>query len=360
MKFIFLVQGEGRGHMTQAITLSKILNSNGHEVVHTFVGKSGRRSIPEYFFDQMESRVEAINSPNFILDKENKSLNLVKSITSNAKFLGIYKKSLDQIRRKVKNTRPDAIINFYDFLGGFYFRFYNPTNVKHICIGRQFLTLHPNYPFESGREVEKKLYLTNNKITSQKCNKYLALSFRPYDPIRFNNVIVVPPLIKEEIKQLNVIEENFILGYIVNDGYAEDVKLWQSGNSDTKVHCFWDRKNMPDHYSPQKNLTFHQINHAVFTDMMRRCKAFVSTAGFESICEAMYMNKPAMMIPVDGQYEQACNAIDAEISGAGIKASKFNITQLLDYLPNYKPNIEFKQWADKTESIFLEELTNFS
>ena len=33
MKFLFIVQGEGRGHLTQAITLEEILRRNGHEVV---------------------------------------------------------------------------------------------------------------------------------------------------------------------------------------------------------------------------------------------------------------------------------------------------------------------------------------
>ena len=32
MKFLFIVQGEGRGHLTQAITLENILLRNGHEV----------------------------------------------------------------------------------------------------------------------------------------------------------------------------------------------------------------------------------------------------------------------------------------------------------------------------------------
>ena len=359
MKYLFLVQGEGRGHMTQAIALSKILTSNGHEVVHTFIGKSDRRSIPSYFLEQLESRVDEINSPNFILDKANKSLKLSKSISYNARFLGTYKKSLDQIHRKVNETRPDAIINFYDFLGGFYFRFYNPSKTKHICVGRQFLTLHPDYPFAQDRELEKKLYLTNNKITSQKCDKYLALSFRPYNPLNIKKVTVVPPLIRDDIKSLKSANEDFILGYMVNDGYAEEIISWHKQHLDVEIHCFWDRKNIVEKYRPHKNLYFHQINSSLFSDMMRRCKGYVSTAGFESICEAMFLQKPVLMIPVEGQYEQACNAIDAEISGAGIKGSSFNISSLLDYMPTYKAGKEFKAWVSQAEHIFLEELTNF-
>jgi uncharacterized protein (TIGR00661 family) len=359
MKYLFLVQGEGRGHMTQAIELSAILKRNGHEVVHTFIGKSSRRNIPDYFFEQIGSSADTIQSPNFILDKDNKSLDLWKSITFNARLLGTYKKSLQQIHDKVKHCRPDVIVNFYDFIGGFYFRFYNPPTVKHVCIGRQFLTLHPQYIFEKGRIVEKRLFLLNNWLTSQKCDKYLALSFRPYDPLVVGNMVVTPPLLKSEIKALKPVTENFILGYLVNDGYAEDIMTWHQQNPEVVIHCFWDRKNMPKSFSTHENLTFHQIDNLLFTDYMRRCKGYISTAGFESICEAMYLGKPALMIPVDGQYEQACNAIDAEISGAGKRADAFDISLLQQVIEDYSTAGGFKNWVNRAESIFLDALTNF-
>lgn len=39
MKYLFIVQGEGRGHLTQAISLSQMLRRHGHEVVEVLVGK---------------------------------------------------------------------------------------------------------------------------------------------------------------------------------------------------------------------------------------------------------------------------------------------------------------------------------
>ena len=46
MKFLFIVQGEGRGHFTQAITLEDMLLRNGHQVVEGLVGKSSSRTLP--------------------------------------------------------------------------------------------------------------------------------------------------------------------------------------------------------------------------------------------------------------------------------------------------------------------------
>lgn len=39
MKFLFIVQGEGRGHLTQALTLEDYLQQEGHEVVKVLVGE---------------------------------------------------------------------------------------------------------------------------------------------------------------------------------------------------------------------------------------------------------------------------------------------------------------------------------
>ena len=45
MKYLFIVQGEGRGHLTQAISLSQMLRRQGHEVVEVLVGTRSYRQI---------------------------------------------------------------------------------------------------------------------------------------------------------------------------------------------------------------------------------------------------------------------------------------------------------------------------
>ena len=43
MRFLFVVQGEGRGHLTQALAMERLLTQAGHEVVEILVGKSNSR-----------------------------------------------------------------------------------------------------------------------------------------------------------------------------------------------------------------------------------------------------------------------------------------------------------------------------
>ena len=59
MKILFIVQGEGRGHLTQAISMEKLLRSNGHEVVEVLVGKSESRRLPGFFIRNIQAEFPA-------------------------------------------------------------------------------------------------------------------------------------------------------------------------------------------------------------------------------------------------------------------------------------------------------------
>jgi len=358
MKFLFVVQGEGRGHMTQAISLRNILVKHGHEVVHVLVGKSPRRQIPQFFFEKIQTPVDTYESPNFVVDKNNVKIQLGRTITYNLVRVHHYFKSMRFIHSVIHEKKPDAVINFYELLFGMYYRLYHPK-VKHICIGHQYLLKHPDFVFPEGWKRDKKLMDINTNTVSYGACKFLALSFRPMRDIPEKKIKVVPPLLRSEVKQLKPVNEGFILGYMLNAGYAAQIEEWHKQNPSVKLHFFWDKKDAPEDLQVSPNLTFHRLNDVKFLNYMSRCAGYASTAGFESICEAMYLGKPIMMVPTAGHFEQACNAVDATLSGAGIASNQFNLSLLADYIPKHKDiSTAFRAWADSAEEVFLRELTS--
>ena len=66
MKFLFIVQGEGRGHLTQALTLEEHLLREGHEVVEVLVGKSRNRELPTFLRQKLKAPLSRFESPNFL------------------------------------------------------------------------------------------------------------------------------------------------------------------------------------------------------------------------------------------------------------------------------------------------------
>lgn len=356
MKFLFIVQGEGRGHMTQAISLSSMLRSNGHQVAHTLVGKSNKREIPSFFFEKIGAQVTTFESPNFVFDNSNKKINIPKTIAFNAFKLGTFVKSLNKINKVVKSTQPDVIINFYDLLSGLYSGLYKPK-AKFICIGHQYLLNHPEFQFPKGFTIDKILMKINTAFTSLRACKHLALSFRPMKNIENKKLFVVPPLLRSEITALLPENQGYILGYMLNSGYAVDIEKWHKEKPEHELHFFWDKKDAEEETKVTPKLTFHKINDRKFLEMMSKCGAYSSTAGFESICEAMYLGKPIMMVPTYGHFEQACNALDASIAGGGIKSDTFDLSNLLNYIPKHKDiTKEFRAWANSSQKLFLDYL----
>ena len=86
---------------------------------------------------------------------------------------------------------------------------------------------------------------------------------------------------------------------------------------------------------------------------MAGAKAYATTAGFESVCEAMYLNKPVLMVPT--HIEQACNAHDAVISGAGAVSDRFDLDVLLSLSERHTENQTFRHWVKQADWLILRE-----
>ena len=120
MKYLFIVQGEGRGHLTQAISLSKMLRNNGHEVVEVLVGKCSNRELPAFFYDKIQSRIRLFDSPSIDYGKDGKSGMILRSIIKSLspRKLLLWRKSVNKIMRRIEKCQPDVIVNFYDIICG--------------------------------------------------------------------------------------------------------------------------------------------------------------------------------------------------------------------------------------------------
>lgn len=352
MKFLFIVQGEGRGHMTQAISFARLLESNGHQLIGVILGKSKRRTVPEFFEREINAPVYWVESPNFETDGNQRKVSVRKTILKNCLKLQTFLNSLQKIDQIVTAENPDVILNFYDLLGGLYNFIYRPK-AQFWVIGHQYLIDHPSFKFAPKRPLDKFLFQLNTKITCLGADERLAMSFLPQ--IRFANqkVRVVPPLLRPEVRLLEPKTGDFYLAYMVNPGYADEVMHFAKVNPHLRIKAYWDKKEASETEHPLPNLSFHRVHDKRFLQDMATCKGLVCTAGFESVCEANYLGKPVMMIPVAGQYEQACNALDAEASGVGIASENFDFAKL-DQLQK-RDSLESDQylkWADSWQSVF--------
>jgi uncharacterized protein (TIGR00661 family) len=354
MRLLFIVQGQGRGHMTQAIALRQILARQGHQLCGVLVGRSQSRLLPKFFIEQIQAPVSTFCSPNFQLDTQRRGISIVGTLFFNLKHLPVFIRSLHRIYNAVRQYKPDVIVNFYDPLAAIYAAFRRPK-IKMVCIAHQYLMMHPGFVFPRNKRIARWAMLVFTRVCTWGAETCLALSFRSMPDIPKYNLRVVPPLLRAEIRNMKPSTENFILSYVLNDGYAKDIANEHRHFPDLRIKGFWDRQNCSGIAQLNANLEFQPLDGIAFLDAMRRCSGLICTAGFESICEAMYFGKPVFMIPVAHQIEQYCNAVDACREGIGLWDSKVNLAGFLDYLPRHRGSPKrYFSWVHSAQIIYPE------
>ena len=358
-KFILTVQGEGRGHITQALTTYDMLIDEGHQVCAVILGSGGTRDVPTFFYERVKAPIIRLQSPNFVSDKKNKSINVTKSVLYNLSQLKVFMQSLKTMHRVVQEHQPDVILNFFDLLTGLYYRFYRPK-IKLVCIAHQYIYFHRDFEFPEGRWLDRLAIRFYTRLTAHGSSKNLALSFYKIHTSD-EEVVVVPPLLRKEVFNLPSSRENFYLVYLVNNGYFEDLIEWHLLNPEVELHCFTDQADQisKNYTFNRKKLVLHAINDTLFLEMMSRASGLASTAGFESVCEAMYLGKPVLMVPIQGHYEQYCNSRDACKAGAGVFADRFDLSKLANISATFDgTNTWFKNWvANAKHRIYHEIIT---
>ena len=357
MKYLFVVQGEGRGHMTQAIALAQLLKKNGHEVAGAMVGKNPNRTLPSFFEDKIGCPVTTFDSPSFDYGKGGKRGKIAKTILTNTTphMLSLWRKSIDTIAHNIDRVQPDVVVNFYEMLLGLS-GLVHRLKVPVVSIGHQFLIDHPDYTHRSRTDQGQFALRLNNMFCSLGTTKTLALSFYPMKDFYRDRIAVVPPLLRHEVFSLKPRDEGYILGYLLNPAYADEVREWHARNPDVKLHIFWDKKGAPETLEVDATMTLHRLHDQKFLKMMAECAGYATTAGFESVCEAMYLSKPALLIPA--HIEQEINAEDAAGIGAGIVSKEFDLSRLAEFIPDYAADTAgFREWVDGAEEMFIRHLT---
>lgn len=357
LRCLFIVQGEGRGHLTQALALRRLLVDAGHEVSGVIVGKSQRRPIPSYFSEAFEGPVTFVDSPSFVPDDDDRSVRFWTTLGHELSRTPSFLNSLATIDAAVEHHVPDVIVNFFEPLAGVYARWYRPA-LPIVAVGHQYMFLHPTYEFPPGRRFQRWAAKTFASVTAWGATRQLALSLYPALDRPDDDLSVLPPLLRKGLLQQPARRSApFFLVYILNSGYADEVIRWHEANPEVQLHCFWDRPGAApvDHYD--ETLTFHQLDDDKFLDLMSRCRGFVSTAGFESVAEAMYLGKPVQVVPVEGHFEQLCNAFDTVRARAGLRSRRFNLDRLQNFLSHHAPDTDrFRQWVLRSRRRFIREI----
>ncbi|PAP79206.1 hypothetical protein B1759_12695 [Rubrivirga sp. SAORIC476] len=344
LRVLFAVQGEGRGHLTQALALAAMLRRRGHQVVGALAGTSRWGDVPDFFRRDLGARVETVESPGFVADGDGR-IRPLATLAVNLWHARRYAPSLDRITATLDRLEPDVVVNFYEGLMGLH-AVLRGTDAPVVAVGHQFMTDHPEYPLLPGQPLQRVAMQGYTALVGSGAASRLALSF--YDAPDHGATRVTPPLLRPQLATLaDVPCDGSILVYLMEPAMAPQLVAWSDRHPEVRIHTF--AAMAPHAHSP--SLTFHGLSGTAFLQRMAAARGVVCTAGFETVSEAMWLGTPALMVPTPGHYEQRCNAVDAEAVGAGVRSDVLDLDPLLALLDGPAPDpTSFRAWVAKAEA----------
>ena len=350
MRIMFSVQGDGRGHMTQAIASAQLLERQGHEITAVTVGTNPSRDIPEFFRRAFGDRLKPVASPGFSF-QAGRGVSTVSTLRQVLRGLGRYRQSLRTIAGTIGQTQPDLIINFLEpLIGLFNLRYRHQVPV--IAVGHQFMLGHPEFVHSRKYAFQQWTMRRYVGLTGAGSTK-MALSFYPAASIPERRIYVCPPLLRGELFDLPLDSSGrFLLAYVLNQGYAEDILKWHAAHPEVELHCFCEKPKVEPVWHYDSTLSFHKLDGTRFLKMMADCRGVACTAGFESLNEAAWLGKPLLVVPVANHVEQYLNALDAQKAGLAIAADELDLTPLLQ--TSSAENLEaYRNWVKRAGPLFL-------
>ena len=332
MKILFGVQTEGNGHITQCIATKQYLQSQGIEVTTAFAAKK-KRGLPKYFTD--EFNVIDYDGFDFVFDNVGRVV-IWKTIVKNTFELPRLIVSFIKICSIIQKEKPDAIFNYYEPLVGLTALFFK--NIKYVSFGHQYAMDSVIYPRINGYIVQKLFLSIINKITSIRA-KIVALSYYEFND---TTMIVSPPILRAESYSISDKKEDFVLVYLMNEDMLPQLISQAKKYPDINIQCF---TKLTKQYDELPNLKLFNLDGKLFQEKMKVCKAVVCSGGFETSAEAIYQNKPLLMIPMPNHYEQHANCNDAYLNSYAIYSESIDLSKI----PKYQ--LGNKKWFDTYQYV---------
>lgn len=174
-----------------------------------------------------------------------------------------------------------------------------------------------------------------------KATQNIGLHFQSYDNFIFS------PVIKQEITHAEPTDKGYITVYLPS--YCDRQLMQFFGK--LKDHRFQIFSHQQKERNVSGNMEFIPVDKKAFNKSLIHCHGIITGGGFETPAEALYLKKKIISIPIQGQYEQQCNA--AALAQLGVPVLKKLDDDFTDHFNNWmnQPNAPTVKYDYSTEAI---------
>ncbi len=322
-KILYGVSGEGSGHSSRARLISTYLIQQGHEVKIASYDR-GYRNLKDDF--------DVLEIVGLTIVSEDNEVSKLKTITANLSKIPSGTKALNNLRELIKSWQPDCIITDFEPCTAYLASHYN---LPLITIDNQHRMRYMDYSVPAA--LRKDQLITETVIRAMIPRPWLSLITSFHNgPLKNARSFLFPPILREEVLALRATEKPHILVYVTS-GFESLLQTLRHFNRESFYVYGYDKDETEGH------LHFRPFSKQGFLEDLASCKAVIATAGFTLISEALYLGKPYLAFPMQGQFEQHLNAYMLAQKGFGAECNEPDISSLaafLYHLPDYKQRLQ--------------------
>ena len=311
MKILFAIQGTGNGHLSRARDIYPELARYG-DVDVLISGIQADVQVPfpvKYKYYGMS----------FIFGKRGGV-----DMLDTAKKLKLFRLLSDIRNCPVQDY--DLVINDFEPVSAWACK---RRNVPCISLSHQCAVLHTDAPPPVESDLMGRIVLRRYApVTAE-----YGFHFKSFGENIFT------PVIRREIRQLQPTDKGHYTVYL--PAYDDETSYRHlSQFPDARWEVFSKHNKQP---FTRGNVTIQKIDNRAFIESMASSTGVLCGAGFEGPAEAMYLGKKVMVVPMQAQYEQQCNASGAMAMGAAM------IRSLAE-----KSYPVIREWLDKGQPISVD------
>lgn len=319
MRILYGVVGEGMGHATRSRVILEHLTQ--HHDVHIVV--SGRAR------DYLAKRFENVhNIWGFSINYEENSVKKWQTVLQNLKgALTGWPQNVKKYFELVDSFEPQLVISDFESFSYLYARnhFLPVISIDNMQIINR---CKHDAALLRGHEADFELTKALVKSKVPGAYHYLITTFF-YPPVRKPRTTLVPSILRPEILGAQREEGGHLLVYQTstkNTGMLAALKA-----SGLPCHIYGYRRDLTADLADD-NLLFRPFSERGFIDDLRTARGVIAGGGFTLMSEAVYLHKPVLSVPIEGQFEQVLNALYLEQLGFGKYAKELTSEAIGDFL----------------------------
>jgi uncharacterized protein (TIGR00661 family) len=302
MKILYAIQGTGNGHLSRAREVVPLLQKK----CETDILVSGYQADVKLPFEVKYQ----LHGLSFIFGKKG-SVDLRRTYSK-----ANTKKLISEIRHLPVQDY-NFVINDFEPVSA-WACFYQ--KVPCIAFSHQVSLLDKHVPLPAKKDAFGRFILKNYAP----CSAQIGLHFSRYSSK------VYTPVIRSEVRNAEISDKGHYAVYLPAYNDETLVKVLQK-IPEARWQVFSKHNKQP---VSLQNVDIKPINNQDFIASMASSTGVLCGAGFETPAEAMFMGKKLMVIPMQNQYEQQCNAAALNAMGVAVlrKLKVGNVDKIADWI----------------------------